>query len=351
MIMAATALVTGGCGFVGSNVAARLLQEGGRPVLFDNLSREGAADNLRWLQGQGECDFWRGDTRDFDQLDRVIRETQPAVIFHLAGQVAMTTSMNDPRRDFETNVAGSFNLLESVRLAKLPATIVYSSSNKVYGGLAGIALQEEPTRYTAPACPEGIDESVTLDFQTPYGCSKGAADQYMLDYARVFGLNTVVFRHSTIFGGRQFATFDQGWVGWFCRQALETKQDPARAPFTISGDGKQVRDLLFVDDAVECYLAAARNIHTARGQAFNIGGGMGNSCSLLELFGLLEKWLDVRLQYRRLPWRLSDQKFFVADIAKARRLLGWEPRVKREDGVRRMLAWVQEMSGAASGIS
>jgi CDP-paratose 2-epimerase len=349
--MAATALVTGGCGFVGSNVAARLLRNGGRPVLFDNLSREGAADNLRWLQAQGPCEFHRGDTRDFAELDRVIRQTQPAVIFHLAGQVAMTTSMNDPRRDFETNVVGSFNLLESVRQAQLPCAIVYSSSNKVYGDLAGVGLREDATRYAAPACPEGIDESVTLDFQTPYGCSKGAADQYMLDYARVFGLNTVVFRHSTIFGGRQFATFDQGWVGWFCRQALETQKDPARAPFTISGDGKQVRDLLFVDDAVECYLAAARNIQTARGQAFNIGGGMRNSCSLLELFGLLEKWLDVRLNYRPLPWRHSDQKFFVADIRKARRLLGWEPRVSREEGVKRMLDWVREMSRPANGTS
>ena len=240
----------------------------------------------------------------------------------------MTASMNDPRRDFETNVFGSFNLLESVRLAKLPSAIVYSSSNKVYGALEGVSLQEEATRYTAPAFPEGINESVRLDFQTPYGCSKGAADQYMLDYARVFGLNTVVFRHSTIFGGHQSATFEQGWVGWFCRQALETKQNPARAPFTISGDGKQVRDLLFVDDAVECYLAAARKIQTARGHAFNIGGGIRNSCSLLELFGLLEKWLELRLQYRHLPWRHSDQKFFVADIAKARRLLGWEPHVR-----------------------
>jgi CDP-paratose 2-epimerase len=346
-MMTATALVTGGCGFVGSNVAARLMRDGGRPVLFDNLSREGAADNLRWLQGQGNCDFRRGDTRDFNELDRVIRETRPSVIFHLAGQVAMTTSMNDPRRDFETNVVGSFNLLESVRLAKLPGAIVYSSSNKVYGALAGVVLREEATRYTAPACPEGVDESVTLDFQTPYGCSKGAADQYMLDYARVFGLNTVVFRHSTIFGGRQFATFDQGWVGWFCRQALETKQNPSREPFTISGDGKQVRDLLFVDDAVECYLAAARNIQTARGQAFNIGGGMPNSCSLLELFAMLEKRLDVRLRHRRLPWRHSDQKFFVADIRKARRLLGWEPRVSREQGVNRMIDWVREMAGAA----
>jgi CDP-paratose 2-epimerase len=346
--MATTALVTGGCGFVGSNVAARLLVEGWQPVLFDNLSREGAAGNLRWLTEKSGCEFRRGDTREFNDLDRVIRETQPSVIFHLAGQVAMTTSMNDPRRDFETNVTGSINLLESVRRAKLPCAIVYASSNKVYGELNGVALKEEATRYSAPDFPEGIAETANLDFQTPYGCSKGAADQYMLDYARVFGLNTVVFRHSTIFGGRQYATFDQGWVGWFCRQALETQQAPQRPPFTISGDGKQVRDLLFVDDAVDCYLAASRRIQDVRGHAFNIGGGMRNSCSLLELFALLEKSLGVRLQYERLPWRHSDQKFFVADIAKARRLLGWDPRIGREEGVKRMLDWVREMGRAAT---
>jgi CDP-paratose 2-epimerase len=210
--------------------------------------------------------------------------------------------------------------------------------------LAEVKLKAEATRYVAPDFPEGVAETAGLDFQTPYGCSKGAADQYMLDYARVFGLNTVVFRHSTIFGGRQHATFDQGWVGWFCGQALEIKKNPDRPPFTIAGDGKQVRDLLFVDDAVDCYLAAARRIKEVRGEAFNIGGGMRNSCSLLELFDILEKTLGVRLKYERLPWRHSDQKFFVADISKARRLLGWDPRISREEGVKRTLAWTQEIN-------
>ena len=339
--MAATALVTGGCGFVGSNVAARLLLEGWRPVLFDNLSRAGAADNLRWLTEKGGCEFRRGDTREFNELDRVIRETQPSVIFHLAGQVAMTTSMNDPRRDFETNVAGSINLLESARLAKLPCAIVYASSNKVYGELAGVTLKEEATRYTAPDFPEGIAETAALDFQTPYGCSKGAADQYMLDYARVFGLNTVVFRHSTIFGGRQYATFDQGWVGWFCRQALEIRRDPGREPFTISGDGKQVRDLLHVSDAIRGYLAAVEHIAAARGTAFNIGGGMPNSMSLLELFAHLEQRLGVKMTYRRLPWRHSDQKFFVANNARAGKVLGWTPAISKEMGIEDVLAWTE----------
>jgi|CZKM01.1.fsa_nt_gi CDP-paratose 2-epimerase len=335
------ALVTGGCGFVGSNVAARLRQQGWQVTLLDNLSRLGAADNLRWLLSFGGIEFVHGDTRNFSDVDRVIERVQPHALFHLAGQVAMTTSMSDPRRDFETNVLGSFNVLESVRLRKLQTAIVYASSNKVYGELHGLVLQEERLRYTAPDLPQGINEATPLDFQTPYGCSKGAADQYMLDYARVFGLNTVVFRHSTIFGGRQFSTFDQGWVGWFCQQALASKQDPKREPFTISGNGKQVRDLLFVDDAVSCYLAAVQRIAAVRGQAFNIGGGMANSCSLLELFEHLERRLDVRLRYRRLPWRHSDQRFFVADISKARRLLRWQPQVGKEAGLEMMLEWVR----------
>ena len=335
------ALVTGGCGFVGSNVAAQLLQQGWQVTLFDNLSRHGASDNLRWLRALGGVEFIQGDTRNFSEVDQVLERVQPEAVFHLAGQVAMTTSINDPRRDFETNVLGSFNLLESVRQRKLGAAIIYASSNKVYGELRGLVLREERLRYTAANLPLGIDEATPLDFQTPYGCSKGAADQYMLDYARVFGLNTVVFRHSTIFGGRQFATFDQGWVGWFCQQALAVQKDPRREPFTISGNGKQVRDLLFVDDAVECYLAAARQIQSVRGQAFNIGGGMTNSCSLLELFEYLECQLKVRLRYQQLPWRHSDQKIFVADISKAQRLLNWQPKVAKEEGLEKMLEWVR----------
>ncbi|MEY2479751.1 MAG: CDP-paratose 2-epimerase [Verrucomicrobiota bacterium] len=337
-------LVTGGCGFVGSNIAARLIERGDEVAVFDNLGRQGSAENLEWLHTLGKFDFVEGDIRKSDDVARLIDKVQPHAIFHLAGQVAMTTSMEDPRKDFETNALGSFNLLESVRRSCPEAAIVYSSSNKVYGELAGVELIEEPTRYSAKNFPNGIDESAPLDFQTPYGCSKGAADQYMLDFARVYNLKTVVFRHSTIFGGRQFATFDQGWVGWFCRQALETKRDPQREPFAISGDGKQVRDLLFVDDCVDCYFAAADKINIARGQAFNIGGGMANSCSLLELFQILEEELDVKLKYKKLPWRHSDQKFFVADIRKTERLLGWQPKIDKRAGIRKTIEWVKAQS-------
>ena len=335
-----TYLVTGGCGFVGSNIAATLLGRKEKVVLFDNLSRHGSTSNLEWLHSLGECEFVHGDIRNPNDVEVLIKRLQPDVIFHLAGQVAMTTSINHPRRDYEINVTGSINVLESVRQYSPATTIVYSSSNKVYGDLLGVKLREDERRYSAPEYPEGVDESVTLEFQTPYGCSKGAADQYMLDYARVFGLKTAVFRHSTIFGGRQFATFDQGWVGWFCRQALETKANPEREPFTIAGDGKQVRDLLFVEDCVNCYLAAAENIERARGQAFNIGGGIANSSSLLELFEMLEGLLDVKLRYTKLPWRVSDQRFFVADLRKATEFIGWKPAITKQQGVERTLEWL-----------
>lgn len=341
-------LVTGGCGFVGSNLAATLLERGEEVVVFDSLSRFGTPDNLQWLQGLGNLKFVHGDIRNAHDVDHLIRENRPDVIFHLAGQVAMTTSLTYPRRDFEINVLGSLNVLEAVRQHCPQSTIVYSSSNKVYGNLNLADLREEATRYSSAAHPQGLDEDAPLDFHTPYGCSKGAADQYMLDYARCFGLNTVVFRHSTIYGGRQFATFDQGWVGWFCQQAVEIAETPGREPFTIAGDGKQVRDLLYVDDAVRVYLAAAEHIEQARGQAFNIGGGIENSSSLLELFHFLEQKLGISMNYRRLDWRQDDQRFFVADPGKATRLLKWQPQVSKAEGVSRMLDWVRQSRNNAN---
>jgi CDP-paratose 2-epimerase len=344
------ALITGGAGFVGSNLAAHLLAKGHCVTVFDSLARHGASENLAWLcglgttNGSGLSDFVHGDIRNPFDVEQTIETVMPDVIFHLAGQVAMTTSMQSPRRDFEINVLGSINVLEAVRQYTpqngSKTAIIYASSNKVYGNLDHLDLVEAPTRYQ-PRDPaqRGVDETTAIEFHTPYGCSKGAADQYMLDYARGFGLNTVVFRHSTIYGGRQFATCDQGWVGWFCRQAIETKAEPARAPFTVSGDGKQVRDLLHVSDAVAAYVAAYEHIAEARGQAFNIGGGLENSMSLLELLQLLEHRLSLKLHYTHLPWRQSDQKFFVADNTKASRLLQWSPKMPKEQGIEDTLAW------------
>lgn len=348
------ALITGGCGFVGSNLAAHLLglDPAHKVTVFDNLSRQGASANLAWLRTlataeRNPVEFVHGDIRNAFDVEAVIRALQPDVIFHLAGQVAMTTSMQSPRRDFEINVLGSVNVLESVRQYTPQTAIVYSSSNKVYGNLQHLDLVEAETRYQPRASVNGVDESVAIEFHTPYGCSKGAADQYMLDYARGFGLRTAVFRHSTIYGGRQFATYDQGWVGWFVRQALETRANPSRPPFTVSGDGKQVRDLLHVSDAVRCYVAAFEHIDAARGQAFNIGGGIQNSMSLLELLQHLEQRLGIRLHYTPLPWRQSDQKFFVADNSKARRLIHWEPRTTKEEGIESVLQWETEAARLA----
>jgi CDP-paratose 2-epimerase len=343
-----TILVTGGCGFVGSNLAAEALGRAMRVVVFDNLGRHGSTRNLQWLRSRGELEFFHGDTRHAEEVARAVELAQPDIVAHLAGQVAMTTSVGAPRLDFETNVIGTFNVLEALRRAGSRAALIYSSSNKVYGDLETIRLDERALRYEAIDFPSGIDERAPLDFRTPYGCSKGAADQYVLDYARSFGLRTAVFRHSTIYGGRQFATADQGWVGWFCRQALETVRDPGREPFTICGDGKQVRDLLHVSDAVNIYLTAAERIDEVAGEAFNIGGGPANSASLLELFAMLEERLRVSLRYRRLPWRANDQKYFVADIGKAERLLGWRPMVTRESGVDSTLRWERECASAAA---
>ena len=335
-------LITGGCGFLGSNIASEVLQRGDELIVFDSLYRVGSEKNLQWLQSQGEFTFVHGDIRNNNDIERTLKQHQPDVIYHLAGQVAMTTSIADPRMDFEVNVVGSFNLLESVRQYSPESTIIYSSTNKVYGDLEQFNYQETESRYVCTEHPRGFDESVNLDFHSPYGTSKGSADQYMLDYARIFGLKTVVFRHSSMFGGRQFATSDQGWIGWFCQKAVETQKNMLKEPFTISGNGKQVRDILYADDMIALYMKAAEKIDTIRGEAFNIGGGIENSSSLLELFSFLEKELDIKLDYTKLPPRESDQRVFVADISKAKRLIGWEPCVSKEEGIRKMLSWVTD---------
>ena len=333
------ALITGGAGFVGSNLAAFLLDKGHKVTVFDSLARHGASENLAWLRSLGMANFIHGDVRNAFDVEQTVKNVLPDVIFHLAGQVAMTTSMQSPRRDFEINVLGSINVLEAVRQYTPKTAIIYASSNKVYGNLDHLDLVEAATRYQPRTIQKGVDEATAIEFHTPYGCSKGAADQYMLDYARGFGLNTVVFRHSTIYGGRQFATYDQGWVGWFCRQALESKSNPPRPPFTVSGDGKQVRDLLHVSDCVNAYVSAFEHIADARGEAFNIGGGIENSMSLLELLQFLEKRLNLKLNHTHLPWRQSDQKFFVADNSKAERLIHWSPKKSKESGIEDTINW------------
>lgn len=334
-------LVTGGCGFLGSNISSELLKRGDELVVFDSLYRFGSYQNLEWLKAQGNFSFVHGDIRNTNDVERIIQTHKPDVIYHLAGQVAMTTSIADPRMDFEVNAGGTFNLLNAVRLYSPESAVIYSSTNKVYGDLEQFAYRETATRYECIDKPEGFDENVNLDFHSPYGTSKGCADQYMLDFARIYGLKTAVFRHSSMFGGRQFATFDQGWLGWFTQKAIEIKNGTAKEPFTISGNGKQVRDLLYASDCVALYLQAAGNIEKIKGQAFNIGGGVSNSSSLLELFQLLESELGIEMQFSQLPPRESDQRVFVADIKKAKELIEWSPQVGKREGILRMIEWVE----------
>jgi CDP-paratose 2-epimerase len=333
-------LITGGCGFLGSNLAADAITRGEELVVFDSLYRSGSRENLAWLQNQGKFKFEHGDIRNQNDITRIVQEFKPDAIFHLAGQVAMTTSIANPRMDFEVNVMGTHNLLEAVRQHARDAIVVYSSTNKVYGDLEQYTYRETDTRYECIDQPNGFNELTQLDFHSPYGCSKGAADQYMLDYARIFGLKTVVFRHSSMYGGRQFATYDQGWVGWFCQKAVETKNGTIKEPFTISGTGKQVRDILHVEDMKRLYAASVNNIDNAKGQAFNIGGGIANSLSLLELFALLEEIACIKLDYTKLPARESDQRVFVADITKANILMGWKADVTPRQGVFSMFEWL-----------
>ena len=252
----------------------------------------------------------------------------------------MTTSLKDPRLDFEVNTLGTINILESVRKFSSNSSIIYTSSNKVYGDLEYLEYIEKDTRYISKKYPRGFNESLSLNFQSPYGCSKGAADQYILDYAKMFDLNTVVFRHSTIYGSRQFSTFDQGWIGWFCQKASEIKNGILKDKLTISGNGKQVRDILYIDDVVNLYFMAAKKINTLKGKVFNIGGGIDNSISILELFDMLEKKLNIQLKYDKLRPREGDQKFFVTNIDKAKNLIKWRPEVSIDEGIDKMIEWI-----------
>jgi CDP-paratose 2-epimerase len=337
-------LITGGCGFLGSNLAAEAIKRKDDLYIFDDLSRLGSENNLSWLKTQGEFNFIKGDIRAPGKVNELISSIRPDAVFHLAGQVAMTTSLADPRKDFEINALGTFNLLEAVKNYCPDSIILYSSTNKVYGDLEWVDYEETETRYIGKQFPNGFDEKIPLSFSSPYGCSKGSADQYILDFYRMFGIKAAVFRHSSMYGGQQYSTYDQGWIGWFCEQAIKTKLGKLDKPFTISGNGKQVRDVLYCDDMVNLYFKALKNIENIKGKAFNIGGGMENSLSLLELFLFLEKELDIKLNFITLPPRESDQKVFVADISKAKNLIGWEPKIDKISGIKKMLEWVSGLN-------
>ncbi len=331
-------VITGGAGFIGCHAAARFLGAGHRVVVVDNLSRRGADANLAWLRDRGLTDFVKADVRDAGAMSGLLaRHADADAVLHLAAQVAVTTSVADPRSDFEVNALGTFNVLEAVRVAASgrPA-VLYSSTNKVYGDLRHVRVVERDGRYAYESLPDGVDESEPLDFHSPYGCSKGAGDQYVRDYARIYGMKTVVFRQSCIFGTRQFGIEDQGWVAWFC-VAVTTGQ-----PFTIFGDGKQIRDALWVDDLVDAYARALERIDAVSGEAFNIGGGPANTLSLRELVARLSREVGRDLDPPQADWRPGDQRVFVADVRKAGRLLGWRPTVSTAEGVDRLIGWVRE---------
>jgi CDP-paratose 2-epimerase len=328
-------LVIGGAGFIGANVSAAFARSGSLVTVLDNFSRPGANANARWLAAEHgrRIRITRRDIRRGGSTLRQLMDWADLVI-HNAGQVAVTTSVVDPRSDFEINAAGTFEVLEALRASRRRPPLVFSSTNKVYGALAGLRSRRRGRRYVLVGAPHGVAESFPLDFHSPYGCSKGAADQYVRDYARIYGLRTVVFRKSCIYGPRQFGVEDQGWVAWFTIAALTGR------PITIYGDGKQVRDILHIDDLVGAYRAAARRIDDVAGDVFNIGGGPRNTLSLLELLDMLGRLLGRPVPVRYEGWRPGDQTIYVSDIRKARRGLDWRPAIGPADGVTRLYHWV-----------
>lgn len=331
-------VITGGAGFIGANLARHGLEMGDRVIVYDSLGRKGGIENLAWLREHPRSESLEvlvGDVRlPTRELERAIQDAQ--IVFHMAGQVAVTTSVADPVTDFEVNALGTFKLLELVRQSESRPFFVYASTNKVYGGMEDVAIREDADRYAYRDLTNGIPEDRTLDFHSPYGCSKGAADQYVRDYARIYGLPTVVFRQSCIYGYRQFGIEDQGWVAWFTIAATLGR------PITIYGDGKQVRDVLFVDDLIAAYESAWERRDTISGRVYNIGGGPANAISLRNLLDFLKAEVAPDLTISHGDWRPGDQPVYVSDIAKAREELGWSPDVSWAEGARRLAEWVRE---------
>ena len=329
-------LITGGAGFIGSNYAHRLIQRGERVTIYDNLSRGGAARNIVWLKDRfGEKGFKLivGDLRSAGLLAESAKDAD--VIVHLAGQVTVTNSVTNPREDFESNALGTFNALEAARLSGRNPIFLYASTNKVYGGMEDVKVVEEPTRWLYQGLEHGCPETQPLDFHSPYGVSKGSGDQYTRDYSRIYGLRSVVFRQSCIYGPRQFGIEDQGWLAWMMIAAVTGKQ------ITIYGDGKQVRDVLHVQDLLNAYDAAIDKIDTVKGQVYNVGGGMHNILAIWAEFGpILERLVGKKIEVARGDWRPGDQRAFYTDIRKAQRELDWSPTIDLEEGMELLFEWV-----------
>jgi CDP-paratose 2-epimerase len=331
-------VITGGAGFIGSNLARRLLSRGESVTIFDNFSRRGSQANIEWLQTECETrpEIVHGQLADGASVTRALSSAD--VIYHLGGQVAVTTSVLNPRADFESNALGTFNVLEGARLSGRRPILIYASTNKVYGALESAEVVEAETRYHFKSLVDGVPETWPLDFHSPYGCSKGAGDQYVRDYSRIYDLPTVVFRQSCIYGYRQFGIEDQGWLAWFVIAAL------SGTPITIYGNGKQVRDVLFIDDLLDAYDAAVKRIDTAAGQVYNVGGGPTHSLSVWAEFGpMLESLLGRSVAVEYGPTRPGDQPLYISDIRKADHDLGWQPGVGVREGLERLVSWVRTM--------
>ena len=332
-------LITGGCGFIGTNLAHALLERGHRVRVYDNLSRRGVERNLRWLQQEhgSNLEVEIADVRDTEALREAMRDV--SFVYHFAAQVAVTTSLQRPLHDFEVNAGGTLNVLEAIRSMDDPPPIVYTSTNKVYGALEDLALTDASGRYEpsdSRIAKFGVNESRALDFHSPYGCSKGTADQYIADYARSFGFQSVVFRMSCIYGPHQFGNEDQGWVAHFVLRSLQNE------PITLYGDGRQVRDILFVEDLVDAFLRAKEHIDAISGQAFNIGGGPRNAVSLLQLLDLISSLGAKTAKVRFDQWRTGDQRYYVSDTSRFREATGWMPRHDVKCGVQQLYSWLAE---------
>lgn len=329
-------VITGGAGFIGTNLAARLLEQGHKVIIADNLSRSGSQRNLQWLldKNSNRLQVSICDIRDSYKMSEIIK--MAGTVFHFAAQVAVTKSVENPVEDFKVNVEGTLNILELIRRSTDPPFLVFTSTNKVYGKLSEVKLVEKDLRYH-PAnnmyC-KGINENTLLDFQSPYGCSKGSADQYILDYCRTYDVTASVFRMSCIYGPHQFGTEDQGWVAYFLFRIIQN------LPITIYGDGKQVRDILYIDDLLDAFELVVKFKDNCNGHAFTIGGGPSNSISILECIHLLQKQCAKFPPLSFAPWRNGDQYYYVSDISKFNNLTGWKPSVDLENGISRLYEWV-----------
>jgi CDP-paratose 2-epimerase len=340
-------LITGGAGFIGSNAANRLLSRGQEVVVYDNLSRPGAHLNLTWLREQHGNDSFRlvvGDVRDPVVLATAVQDAD--VVLHLAGQVAVTTSVQLPREDFESNALGTFNLLEAARLSQREPVILYASTNKVYGALEDVEVVEEESRYRYAELVHGVPECQAIDLHSPYGCSKGCGDQYVRDYYRIYGLRGVVLRQSCIYGPRQLGMEDQGWVAWIMLAALTGR------PVTIYGNGKQVRDLLWIDDLLDAYDCVLSNLDQAAGRVYNIGGGPAKTLSVWQEYGqLLAELLGHEVPVTFTAARPGDQKIYISDIRRSQEELGWQPTMPVRAGVQSLFAWINEHRELLAGLS